>query len=89
MERIAIGGKFLFVARAAYRRGLHPECGFGWLQDGVRGMAIGANRGLQFAGSHGVAMGSALVVVVDFGMAGAAGLRDIRLVGRTGRIVVT
>ena len=77
-----ISGKLVFVARSADGRGLHTKFGFRWLKDRVSGVAVSANRGFEIAFGNAVAVRTALVVVVDPGVAGTAGFRDVGLEGR-------
>ncbi len=87
VERIVICRELIRVARSADRRRLHAEFCFSWLQNLVRGVAIGANRSLLVAFDHALAMRSAHVLIVDLGVALAAGLRYVRLERRAFQIL--
>ena len=50
VERIVIGGELLLVAASTSGRGLHLPVGAGYLSDLMRGMAVGAHRGVLGAG---------------------------------------
>ena len=88
MERVVIGRELVFMAGTADRRRLHAECGFGGLQDRMRSVTVGADRRLQVTFGDALAMGAALELIVDLGVACAAGLRDIRLECGAARILV-
>src|SRR5665213_246736 len=79
VERVVISGELVSVARSADRRRLHAECRFSRLQNFVRRVAISADRRFQIALGYSLAMRSAHVVVVDFGVALPAGIRNVRL----------
>ena len=49
VEGVAVSGELVLVAVAADGRGLHAEGRFSGLQDGVRGMAVAADRRAQVA----------------------------------------
>src|SRR5208337_4758845 len=86
VEGVAVGGEFIFVAIPADRRGLHAEGRFRGLQNCVRGMAVAADRRLEIAFGNGLTVDTGLVVVIDLGVAVAAGLWNIRFISRALRI---
>ena len=88
MECVAVGGKFFLVTGTADRRGLHAEFRFRRLQDAVCSVAVSADRCLRIARRDGMTVGATLVIVIYLGVAGSAGLGDVRLIGWAGRILV-
>ena len=54
VEGVAVGGELVLVAVAADRRGLHAEGRFRGLQNGVRGVAVAADRRFQIALGNGL-----------------------------------
>lgn len=67
------------MAVATDGRRLHAECRLSGLQDGVRGVAIGANRRGHFAGGDRFAVNAGFVVVGNLGVATSACFWNIGL----------
>ncbi len=86
MEGVAVGAELVLVAGAADGRRLHAETGRRGLLDGVRRVAVGADRRTHLAGRDRPAVHPVVVIGRDSRMAVAAGIGNVGLEGGALRI---
>ena len=79
VEGVAVGAELVLVAGAADGRRLHAEAGRRGLLDGVRGVAVGADRRTHLAGRDRLAVHPVVVIGRDSRVAVAAGIGNVGL----------